>query len=144
MKKVTFLLSALLLVATGLFAQEDHKHGSPHGGDVKSAGTGFHMEAVVKDGMVMVYLLDGSEKTMSIAGATATATIQTADGKISKETLKTMGKDGFMYILDKTKKYNKAIVTIKTSGKTASASFDLNKKAGDHKDDDHNAAGHKH
>ncbi|PYF74669.1 hypothetical protein [Pedobacter nutrimenti] len=144
MKKVTFLLSALLLVATSLFAQEDHKHGSPHGGDVKSAGTGFHMEAVVKDGMVMVYLLDGSEKTMSIAGATATATIQTADGKISKETLKTMGKDSFMYMLDKTKKYNKAIVTIKTNGKTASASFDLNKKADDHKDDDHHGAGHKH
>lgn len=137
MKKVTFLLSALLLVATSLFAQ-DHKHGSPHGGEVKTAGTGFHMEAVIKNGMVMVYLLDGSEKTMSIAGATATATIQTVDGKISKETLKTMGKDSFMFMLDKTKKYNKAIVTIKTNGKTASASFDLNKKAVDH-----HAAGHK-
>ena len=130
MKKATILLVAILLAATTLFAQADHKHGSPHGGVVKSAGTGFHIETVIKGQMVMVYLLDGSEKTMSITGATATATIQTADGKISTATLKKMGKDAFMYTLNKATKYNKAIVTIKSGGKTASASFDLNKKVG--------------
>ena len=130
MKKATFLLGAMLLAVTTLFAQADHKHGSPHGGVVKSAGTGFHIETVIKGQMVMVYLLDGTEKPMSIAGATATATIQTTDGKISKETLKKMGKDAFIYTLNKATKYNKAIVTIKTGGKTASASFDLNKKVG--------------
>lgn len=130
MKKVTFLLGAMLLAATTLFAQADHKHGSPHGGVVKTAGTGFHIETVIKGQMVMIYLLDGTEKSMSIAGATATATIQTTDGKISTAILKKMGKDAFMYTLNKATKYNKAIVTIKTGGKTASASFDLNKKIG--------------
>lgn len=139
MKKVTFLLSALLIAATTLFAQ-DHKHGAPHGGEVKTAGPGFHMEVVVKGGMMMVYLLDANEKSMSIAGATASATIQTADGKINTFILQSHGKEAFMYNLNKTTKYNKAIVTIKTGGKAATASFDLSKKAESHSQE---AAGHK-
>lgn len=140
MKKITILLSALLLTATTLFSQ-DHKHGSPHGGEVKTAGTEFHIETVIKSGMMMVYLLDANEKPMAIAGATAQATIQTADGKISKVTLKAHGKEGFMYTLNKTIKYNKAIVTIKTGGKTASASFDLAQKAESKGQEE---TGHKH
>lgn len=140
MKKITILLSGLLLAATTLFAQ-DHKHGSPHGGEVKTAGAEFHIETVTKGGMMMVYLLDANEKPMAIAGATAQATIQTADGKISRVTLKAQGKKGFMYTLNKTTKYNKAIVTIKTGGKTASASFDLSKMA---ESKSHEEAGHKH
>lgn len=140
MKKITILLSALLLATTTLFAQ-DHKHGSPHGGEVKTAGAEFHIETVIKGGMMMVYLLDANEKSMSVAGATAQATIQTADGKISKVSLKAKGKEAFMLPLTKTTKYNKAIVTIKTGGKTASASFDLAKKA---ESKGHEAAGHKH
>ncbi len=140
MKKATILLGAILFAATTLFAQ-DHKHGSPHGGEVKTAGAEFHIETVIKGDMMMVYLLDANEKSMNNTGATAQATIQTADGKISKATLKTQGKEGFMYPLNKTTKYNKAIVTIKTGGKTASASFDLAKKASAK---GHEQAGHKH
>ena len=140
MRKVNYLLSALLFAATTLFAQ-DHKHGSPHGGEVKTAGADFHMEAVVKNGMMIVYLLDAKEKPMSTTGATAHATIQTVDGKIIKSAFKANGKDSFVYKLSPSIKYNKAIVTIKTGKKAASASFDLNKKAAIKS---HEAAGHQH
>ncbi len=139
MKKITFVLAVMITAFATTFAQQgggDHKHGSPHGGTVKSSGKEFHIEVTLKDGMMMVYLLDAKEKTMKNNGASATAIIQTTDGQTSNITLIPSGKEGFMYTLDKTKKYNKAIVTIDTGGKTASASFDLNvKKAED---------GHKH
>ena len=128
MKKLIVLFVMMLLAFATTFAQHgggDHKHGSPHGGIVKSAGD-FHIEVTVKDGMVMAYLLDGKEKAMANAGVTATAVIQMADGQTSNVTLASSGKEAFMYMLDKTKKYNKAIVTFVSRSKTASASFDLN------------------
>lgn len=131
MKKLTILMVVMLIASFTTFAQHnggDHKHGSPHGGTVKSASD-FHIEVVVKDGMVMAYLLDGKEKAMANTGVTAAAVIQMADGQTSTITLIPSGTDGFMYTLDKSKKYNKAIVTITTGGKTASASFDLTAKA---------------
>ena len=129
MKKVIYLVAILLVSAATLFAQSDHKHGSPHGGEVKSAGSSHHLEAVVKGNILTVYLLDANEKTLNISGTTGTATIQTTDGKISKVPLKPVGKTSFTYKLDPAIKYNKAIVSMVTGGKTASASFDLNKKA---------------
>ncbi len=123
MKKMYFTMLLAVLAAFGSYAQ-DHKHGSPHGGTVKSAGD-YHIEISVKDGMVMAYLLDGKEKAMKNTGVTGTALVQTADGKTSTVTLSANGDEGFMYNLDKAKKYNKAVVTFTTSGKTASASFDL-------------------
>ena len=89
----------------------------------------------------MVYLLNANEKPMSISGATAQAMIQTTDGKIIKTPLKVNGKVNFVYKLNPALKYNKAILTIKTGGKTASASFDLNKKSGS---DKHETPAHKH
>lgn len=127
MKKIAILLIIMLTVTFSTFAQHsggDHKHGSPHGGTVKSAGD-FHIEVSVKDGMVMAYLLDANEKAMKNKAVTGTAVIQMADGKTSTITLTPSGNEGFVYTLDKVKKYNKAIVTFKTGGKTASASFDL-------------------
>jgi hypothetical protein len=142
MKKVTFLLAIMLTAFATTFAQQgggDHKHGSPHGGTVKSSGTDFHIELTVKDGMMMAYLLDADEKAMKNEGAKATAVIQTADGQTSSIALIPNGKEGFMYMLDKAKKYNKAIISIHTGGKTASASFDLIVKAAKQAED-----GHKH
>ena len=131
MKKTIILATMMLIASFSTFAQHsggDHKHGSPHGGTVKSAGD-FHIEASVKDGMLMAYLLDGKEKAMKNTGVTGTAIIQTADGKTLNIPLIPSGDEGFMYTLDKAKKYNKAIVNFTTGGKTASASFDLNAKA---------------
>lgn len=129
MKKITILM-VIMITSFTTFAQHggsDHKHGSPHGGMVKSAGD-FHIEFSVKDGMVMAYLLDGKEKAMKNTGVTGTALIQMTDGQTSTITLVPSGNEGFMYSLDKVKKYNKAIVTFTTGGKTGSASFDLTAK----------------
>ena len=84
-------------------------------------------------------LLDANEKTKTNSGATATALVQTADGKTNTVTLKANGKESFMLNLNKGVKYNKAIITIKTGGKSASASFDLATKAAVK-----HAEGHKH
>ena len=131
MKKITILIAVMLMTSFATFAQHssgDHKHGSPHGGTVKSADY-FHIEVTVKDGMLMAYLLNAKEQTLANSGVTSTAVIQMADGQISNITLIPSGKDGFMYTLDKAMKYNKAIVTFVSSGKTASASFDLAAKS---------------
>ena len=139
MKKITFLIAAMVFTAFTTLIAQDHKHGSPHGGIVKTAGTEFHIETVLKGQLMMVYLLDANEKTKTIVGATATALIQTADGKTSTVKLKANGKENFMINLNKGVKYNKVIITIKTGGKSATASFDLaSKTAVKHAD------GHKH
>jgi hypothetical protein len=98
MKKITILMAVMLVASFTIFAQHsggDHKHGSPHGGTVKSAGD-FHIEVSVKDGMVMAYLLDGKEKAMKNTGVTGTALIQMADGQTSTITLIPNGNEGFM------------------------------------------------
>ena len=139
MKKITFLIAAMIFIAFTTLIAQDHKHGSPHGGIVKTAGAEFHIETVLKGEVMMVYLLDANEKTKTIVGATATALIQTADGKTNTVKLKANGKESFMLNLNKAVKYNKVIITIKTGGKTATASFDLATKiAVKHAD------GHKH
>jgi len=139
MKKITFLISAMVFTAFTTLIAQDHKHGSPHGGIVKTAGAEFHIETVLKGEVMMVYLLNANEKTKTIVGATATALIQTADGKTNTVKLKANGKESFMLNLNKAVKYNKVIITIKTGGKSATASFDLATKAAVKHDD-----GHKH
>jgi hypothetical protein len=139
MKKITLLTAAIIFSAFSLLIAQDHKHGSPHGGIVKTAGAEFHIETVTKGEVMMVYLLDANEKPKTNVGATATALIQTADGETSTVTLKANGKESFMLNLNKGTKYNKAIITIKTGGKSAAASFDLATKAAVK-----HAEGHKH
>ena len=102
MKKITILMTVMLIATFTTFAQQsggDHKHGSPHGGTVKTAGD-FHIEVTVKDGMLMAYLLDANEKAMKNTGVKGTALIQTADGQTSTNPLIPSGTEGFMYTLD--------------------------------------------
>lgn len=131
MKKITIFMAVLMMTSFATFAQHsggDHKHGSPHGGTVKSAGD-FHIEVSVKEGMVMAYLLNASEKAIKNTGVKATAVVRMADATTSTINLVASGNEGLMFTLDKSKKYNKVIVTFTTEGKTASASFDLMAKA---------------
>ena len=137
MKKITFFIAAIVFTAFTTLIAQDHKHGSPHGGIVKTAGAEFHIETVLKGEVMMVYLLDANEKTKTIVGATATALIQTADGKTSTVKLKANGKESFIINLNKAVKYNKVIITIKTGGKSATASFDLASKTAVKHADDH-------
>ena len=41
----------------------EHAHGSPHGGLVKTLGNG-HAEVMIKDGRLLVWVLDAKEKTV--------------------------------------------------------------------------------
>lgn len=132
MTKTMIFFSMLMFAFSTAFGQhqhDDHKHGSTHGGIVKSAGKEFHIELNVKDGIMMAYLLNAKEEALMNTDLTATALLQTSEGKTSNVTLTAYEKDGFKYTLDKTKKYNKAIVTILSGGKTATATFDLAKPA---------------
>ncbi|MCY7293368.1 MAG: hypothetical protein LH615_14410 [Ferruginibacter sp.] len=125
MKKITLLIAAIVFSSFSTLIAQDHKHGSKHCGIVKTAGSEFHIENVIKGESMFIYLLDANEKTKTIIGATATKLVQTADGKTNNVKLKTSGKESFLLNLNKALKYNKAIITIKSGGKSASASFDL-------------------
>ena len=101
-----------------------HKHTSPHGGVVKTAGN-YHLELLQKNGVLTVYLLDANEKPMSVAGATATALLQAADGKVTTVKLPLTARQQFVTTLDKTKAFRKAIINVAINGQSVSASFDL-------------------
>ncbi len=129
MKTINFFIALFFLKLAPAMAQHqhgagEHKHSSPHGGTVKSAGN-YHLELLQKDGGLTVYLLDAAEKPMAVAGASATALLQTADGKVTTLKLAPTGPQQFSVIPDKTKSFRKAIVNVSVKGQTASASFDL-------------------
>lgn len=102
----------------------DHKHASTHGGIVKTAGT-YHLELLQQAGALTVYLLDANQKTLLVTRASATALLQTADGKVTTIKLSPTAKNQFVATLDKAKTFHKVVVTVALGGKTVSASFDL-------------------
>jgi len=70
---------SLLLVSGAGWADEKggHHHHSPHGGQVRDAGS-IHLEALVKEGKLLVYALDSQEKTLP---APAEGTVKLVVGK---------------------------------------------------------------
>lgn len=118
------LLLAGMISATAQHGAGGHKHTSPHGGTVKTAGN-YHLELLQKNGVLTVYLLDANEKSMPLAGATATALLQAADGKVTTVKLPLTARQQFATTLDKTKAFKKAIITVAVNGQSVSASFDL-------------------
>ena len=72
----------------------DHQHGSPHGGQVVTAGN-HHVEMVMKGDAVHFYLLDGQEKTEPNKNVTGVAMFQFADGKTANIEMKASGDDHF-------------------------------------------------
>lgn len=137
----------MMVVALGLFMNtafaQDHKHGSPHKGEVKSSGD-YHVEMVKTMDMsggkmadvFTFYLLDKGEKTLPAKGKTGSVTAQSEDGKTEKFELKVTGEDQFVFNATG-KEYVNLIVIIKDGSKTATAKFSVKDKE---KHDD----GHKH
>ncbi|HKR06609.1 MAG TPA: heavy metal-binding domain-containing protein [Bacteroidia bacterium] len=132
-KSMTMLLALIAAGTTVSFAQEkgkekeeNHHVGEvgkgPHGGTVQEADPN-HAEILVKDGMVMLYLLDGDAKMMSNSGVTAKATFLMPDGKSVNETLTASGDDGFMVNNKDVVKYKSCIASFTIKGKTVSAKF---------------------
>ncbi|MBA4146248.1 MAG: hypothetical protein C0523_10820 [Cytophaga sp.] len=144
MKTMTkmMMVAALGLFMNTAFAQE-HSHGSPHKGEVKSSGN-YHVEMVKSMDMsggkmadvFTFYLLDKGEKTLPAKGKTGSVTAQGEDGKTAKFDLQVTGEDMFVFNAAG-KEYVNLIVTIKDGGNTATAKFNVKDKE---KHDD----GHKH
>ena len=129
----------MMVVAFGLFmhtayAQEGHSHGSPHKGEVKSAGD-YHVEMVKTMDMnggkmadvFTFYLLDMDENTLSSKTKSGSVTAQSKDGKTAKFDLQIPGDDKFVFNAAG-KEYVSLMVTIKDGNKTATAKFTVNDK----------------
>lgn len=104
-------------------AGDDHAHGSPNGGTVKTAGGG-HLELVTEHTGFKIYVLDGSEKMLpveSIAGAEA---IVQPDGGGEPTTvpLTVMGDHLHGVLPEGTFAYT-AIVSVPVAGETRTAQF---------------------
>lgn len=135
--KTTILTIVLSMMFTmPVFAQDHDNSKSPHGGKVEEAGD-FHIEALIKDGKVYFYLLDGKAKSFSNIGVTGTVLIQFKDGKTKTIKLTSFGKDGFWANDAEAKNYTKAIVTFIVKGKTASATFSTKTEDHNHNDGEH-------
>ncbi len=103
-------------------AGEEHAHGSPHGGTVKTAGAG-HLELVLTNGNLMVYPLDKAEQPLPVAGITgATALVQIKGKPVETVALKPMG-NGLMGAVPGGATVFTAIINVPINGQTASARF---------------------
>ena len=82
----SIFVSAALLAITPAIA---HEGDGPHGGRIVDAGD-YHVELVVKDSRVDVYLMDGDEKPVAATGFKGTAILK-ADGKAQRIALEPTG-----------------------------------------------------
>lgn len=146
MKPISAVL-ALGLIALGgrAFAEEGHAHKSPHGGQVKTIGK-HHVEALIKDGNFIAYLLDEKEKTVKPPDEARTV-LQIRKAKHDLQ-LKAMGDEHLMANLgDEANKQlgdakgkAVAIVTITIDGKPQSVRFSFSgaaAKAAAHHEEGH-------
>lgn len=69
---------------------DDHKHGSPHGGQVVSAGR-YHLEGVPTKAGLLVFLLDENEKELPLTGVKGSMTFVGAGKAPVDVPLDTMG-----------------------------------------------------
>lgn len=82
MNPIRILLAGMLLIATPAFA---HEAKGPNGGRIVDA-TPYHIELVVKDRRVAVYLTDANEKPLPVTGFKGIA-ILLVSGKSQRITL---------------------------------------------------------
>ena len=72
-----------------------HAHGSPHGGQVVTAGD-YHFELVSTGDMLVLWILDAAEATLPVDGMQATLLLQPATGAPVTLPLPPMGSVHFM------------------------------------------------
>lgn len=101
-----------------------HDHGSPHGGTVKTAGSG-HLELVVDGRDLKVYPLDGNDAALPVAGiAGAQALVQPEGGSALTVPLAPMD-DHLHGTLPEGATVYTAVVTVPVAGETRSARFEV-------------------
>jgi hypothetical protein len=112
---------AFLLLFTSITTVFGHEEKGPHGGVMKDAGN-YHIELLVRDGKMTVYLLDEKANAISTSGITGTAILQFAD-QTSATVQLTSTKEAFEVKNEKSSQYTVAIISFKINGKSISAKF---------------------
>ena len=130
--KVTAIIALAIVTSTSFSIarqkenEENHHVGEPgkgpHGGTVQEADP-YHAEIAVKDGKVMLYLLDGDAKMMSNDGVIGSANFVMPDGKTIKEILTAHAGDGFEVSNAKVVNYKSCKATFTIKGKAVTAEF---------------------
>jgi len=119
------LLASLLLASGAAWAdgKGGHHHHAPHGGQVRDAGN-VHLEAVAKDGKLLLYVLDAHEKTLP---PPAEGTVKLLVGKqLHDLTLKPEGEALAATLpADTAGKAFVAVVVVKLEGGVKTARFKL-------------------
>ena len=82
MKQINAVVLATILFAYPAFSNADGPSIGPHGGQMKDAGK-VHLELVVKDAALMVYVTGSKDAKIATKGATATATVLVGKGTSS-------------------------------------------------------------
>lgn len=101
---------------------EDHAHAAPHGGTVKTAGAG-HLELVTEHTAFRLYVLDGAEKPLPVAGITgAEALVQVEGGDAVTVPLMPMGDHLHATLPAGTMAYT-TVVTVPVAGEVRTAQF---------------------
>lgn len=104
---------------------DDHAHGSPNGGTVKTAGAG-HLELVTEHTGFRLYVLDGSEKTLPVAGITGAEAIVQPEGGGETATIPlTVMNDHLHGTLPVGTMAYTAIVSVPVAGETRTAQFSV-------------------
>lgn len=142
MRILSAFVAGVVLVCSSLpsVAAEKHDHAKrgTNGGEVADAGP-YHLELVVKDQAIALYVLDEKNRKVAVDSAKATATVMSGGGRTTvsltpagDNVLKGSGKF-------QSKEDMRVLVSISIGGKEAQqARFTpLHKEGGDHK-------GHKH
>ncbi len=103
----------------------DHAHGSPNGGTVKTAGAG-HLELVTEHTGFRLYVLDGSEKTLPVAGITGAEAIVQPEGGGEATTIPLAVMNDHLHaaLPVGTMAYT-AIVSVPVAGETRTAQFSV-------------------
>jgi hypothetical protein len=106
-----------------------HAHGSPHGGKVMPAGKEHHLELVGGGPMLMLFVLDADETTLSIDGMTASIMMQIDGGGPKVIPLEAHGNHFMAASPLKSGQSAVAVASVKIDGSTRTARFTLGKRA---------------
>lgn len=102
----------------------EHAHGSPHGGTVKTAGSG-HLELVISGSNLLVYPLDANEAALPVEGITgAQIILQPQGGRTQPIGLTPMG-DHLMATVPEGVGAYTAVVSVPVAGEARSARFEV-------------------
>lgn len=90
MGRLTIAVLVFFSAGNQVWAQEEHAHESPHGGEIRTMGD-YHVEFLVVEGendksYIVVYLLDKNQKPVPVDGAEGVVYVTLPDK--SKKTLK--------------------------------------------------------